>query len=173
MVCPDRRTVLMGDEMRPTAVRSCSSPTGWLTCPGTLYVAKWTQTSGTGPGAGTLRWIELGHATSAEIEAMADSLTARHHGREDPPIRAMRLHQASRSNGKSNFDSAVPEWKKAAYFSDPLRHAGQRVMTGFTWKETTDALDKVAYVAMSYIYKTTDGPTESGPGPGGPAPCMR
>ena len=34
---------------------------------GTLYVGKWTQTSGEGAGAGDISWIKLGHATSDEI----------------------------------------------------------------------------------------------------------
>jgi secreted PhoX family phosphatase len=130
---------------------------------GTLYVAKWTQTSGTGPGAGTLGWIELGHATSAEIEAMADSLTAADimEVKTSDPGDATFTRIAF--NGRSNWVKLKPGMEKAAAFLETHRYAALVGGTmGFTkWEGTTvDARDKVAYIAMSYIYKTmTDGST--------------
>ena len=80
-------------------------------------------------------------------------------------------------NGKSNWVKLMPEMEKAAAFRDPpLRPRWSAAMMGFTkWEGTTvDARDKVAYVAMSYIYKTmTDGSTDIRSRARWPAPCMR
>jgi len=40
---------------------------------GTLYAAKWNQTSSVGGGSANLKWIKLGHATDSEIKAIVDS----------------------------------------------------------------------------------------------------
>ncbi len=53
---------------------------------GTLYVAKWTQTSAANGGAADISWISLGHATNAEIKAHLDAKTtfAQIFNTEDP-----------------------------------------------------------------------------------------
>jgi uncharacterized protein len=163
-VCPDERTVLMGDDATNGGAFMFIADRKRDLSAGTLYVAKWTQTSGTGPGAGTLRWIELGHATSAEIEAMASTLTAA----DIMDVRTSDPADASFTkiaySGKSNWVRLKPGMEKAAAFLETHRYAALvGASMGFTkWEGTTiDAKGKVAYVAMSYIYKTmTDGTTD-------------
>ena len=163
-VCPDERTVLMGDDATNAGAFMFVADRPRDLSSGTLYVAKWTQTSGSGPGAGTLRWIELGHATSAEVEAMASSLTAA----DIMDVRTADPTDASftkiRFNGTNNWVRVKQGMEKAAAFLETHRYAALAgASMGFTkWEGTTlDAKDKVAYVAMSYIYKSmTDGTTD-------------
>jgi secreted PhoX family phosphatase len=163
-VCPDQRTVLMGDDATNGGAFMFVADKAADLSAGTLYVAKWTQTSGTGPGAGTLRWIELGHATSAEIEAMANTLRASDImdvAKTDPLDNS---YTAIRYNGTTNWVRLKPGMEKAAAFLETHRYAALvGGSLGFTkWEGTTlNAKDKVAYVAMSYIYKSmVDGTTD-------------
>lgn len=162
-VCPDRRTVLMGDDATNGGAFMFIADRPADLSAGTLYVAQWTQTSGTGPGRGTLRWIELGHATSAEIEALASTLNAADImdvAKSDP---ADPSYTKIRYAGADNWVRVKPGMEKAAAFLETHRYAALMGGTlGFTkWEGTTvDPAGKVAYVAMSYIYKSmTDGTT--------------
>jgi hypothetical protein len=163
-VCPDQRTVLMGDDFTNAGAFMFVADRAADLSSGTLYVAKWTQTSGTGPGAGTLKWIELGHATSDEIETLANVLTA-------SDIMDVKTSDPSDSSytkiyysGKLNWIKIRPGMEKAAAFLETHRYAAYvGGSLGFTkWEGTTvNAKDKIAYVAMSYIYKSmTDGSTD-------------
>jgi len=69
-VAPDERTVLMGDDATNGGAFMFIADRARDLSSGTLYVGKWNQTSGTGPGSATLSWIPLGHATSDEIRAL-------------------------------------------------------------------------------------------------------
>jgi len=76
-VMPDNRTVLMGDDYTNGGVFMFIADVAGDLSAGTLYVAKMTQTSvaqSTDGGAFTITWIKLGNATSAEIEALANTL---------------------------------------------------------------------------------------------------
>lgn len=165
-VMPDERTVLMGDDYTNGGLFVFVADTAKDLSAGTLYVAKWTQTSGVSAGAGTLTWIKLGHATSTEIKAMADTLTAADImdvKTVDPIIAdptATGYTQIAYSGG-SNWVKLMPGMEKAAAFLETHRYAA--LVGGsleFTKMEgtTVNAKDKVAYSAMSYVYKSmTDG----------------
>ncbi|MDE2145843.1 MAG: DUF839 domain-containing protein [Burkholderiales bacterium] len=162
-VCPDRRTVLMGDDATNGGAFLFVADRPADLSSGTLYVAQWTQTSGQGPGAGRLRWIELGHASSAEIEALASSLKAADIldvARTDPQDPS---YTRIPYGGTTQWVRLKPGMERAAAFLETHRYAALMGGTlGFTkWEGTTlNARDKVAYVAMSYIYKSmTDGST--------------
>ncbi|MFM2112097.1 MAG: hypothetical protein RLZZ271_757, partial [Pseudomonadota bacterium] len=71
-VMPDERTVIMGDDWTNGGAFMFVADIARDLSAGTLYVAKWNQTSGIGPGSATLSWIKLGHASSAEIRAMVN-----------------------------------------------------------------------------------------------------
>jgi secreted PhoX family phosphatase len=163
-VCPDQRTVLMGDDAtNGGAFMLIADKAGDLSS-GTLYVGQatqTTQTSATGPGAFTLKWIKLGSATSAEIEQLAKGTK---------PADIMDLATADPTDtsytkigysGKSNWVRLKPGMDKATAFLETHRYAAFKGGTlAFTkWEGTTvDAKNKVAYVAMSYIQTTmTDG----------------
>ena len=156
-VCPDQRTVLMGDDATNGGAFMFVADRPADLSSGTLYVAKWTQTSGVGPGAGKLSWIELGHATSDEIEALADTLSIA----DIMDVMTTDPGDASFTkiaySGTTNWVRVKPGMEKAAAFLETHRYAALvGGSMGFTkWEGTTvNAADKVAYIAMSYIYKT-------------------
>jgi len=163
-VCPDERTVLMGDDATNGGAFMFVADKATDLSAGTLYVAKWTQTSGVGPGAGTLRWIELGHATSDEIKALADTLSV------SDIMDIATVDPLDASYTKIRFNNAT-QWvrvkagmEKAATFLETHRYAALKGGSlGFTkWEGTTvNAKDKIAYVAMSQVVKSmVDGTTD-------------
>lgn len=68
-VLPDERTVLLAEDNTnsPLALFVADRPRDLSA--GTLYAARWRQTSGEGAGTAELDWIDLGHATNAGIGA--------------------------------------------------------------------------------------------------------
>ncbi len=153
-VMPDQRTALMGDDATNGGLFMFVADTKADLSAGTLYVAKWTQTSGTGPGAGKLSWINLGHATSAEIKALADQLVA-------SDIMDVRVKDPSdvsftpiRFAGAANWVKLQSGREKAAAFLETHRYAAMQGGTmAFTKMEgtTVNAKDKIAYSAMSRV----------------------
>ena len=163
-VMPDERTVLMGDDATSGGLFMFVADRKRDLSAGTLYVAKWTQTSSVGPGAGDISWIKLGHATSDEIKALADTLTAA----DILDVKTGDPSDASYTkiafNGKFQWVKFMPGMEKAAAFLETHRYAACKgASMGFTKMEgtTVNARDKRAYSAMSYIYKTmTDGTSD-------------
>ncbi len=160
-VCPDQRTVLMGDDATNGGAFMFVADRAADLSSGTLYVARATQTSVTGPGSFTLKWIKLGQATSAEIEQLAktlkpsDIMDVKTTDPQDPSYTKIRF------SGKDNWVKLMPGMEKAAAVLETQRYAALVGGTlAFTkWEGTTvNAKDKVAYVAMSYIQASmTDG----------------
>jgi hypothetical protein len=154
-VAPDQRTVLMGDDStNGGAFMFIADMAGDLSA-GTLYVAKWNQTSGTGPGAATLTWIKLGHATSAEIKALVDGgITAAQIMDVKKTDPADASYTKIPYQGSFNWVKLMPGMDKAAAFLETHRYAALKGGSlGFTkWEGTTiNAADKIAYIAMSRI----------------------
>jgi hypothetical protein len=121
---------------------------------GTLYAAKWAQKSAANGGSADLSWIKLGHASSAEILALADALKAA----DIVDARTVNPSDASYTkipySGKTNWVKFVPGKEKAAAFLETHRYAAFKgASLGFTKMEgtTVNIKDKVAYSAMSYI----------------------
>ncbi len=164
-VMPDERTVLMGDDTTNGGMFMFVADRQRDLSAGTLYVAKWTQTSGSGPGAGNLSWIKLGHATSAEIKAVVDSGVRASDimdvATSDPGDAS---YSKIRYNGKDNWVRVVSGMEKAAAFLETHRYAalvGGSMAFSKMEGTTVNAADKRAYSAMSYIYKSmTDGTTD-------------
>jgi len=153
-VMPDQRTVLMGDDYTNGGMFMFVADKAAHLNAGILYVAKWTQTSGVGTGSATLSWIKLGHATSKEIEAMANTLKPT----DIMEVKTKDPMDASFTKipyaGKTNWVKLKPGMEKAAAFLETHRYAAlMGASMGFTKMEgvTLNAKDKVAYVAMSYI----------------------
>lgn len=153
-VMPDQRTALMGDDATNGGLFLFVADRPADLSSGTLYVARWTQTSGVGPGAGTLGWIRLGHATSGEIEEMADQLTVQ----DIMDVRVTDPRDATytrvRFDGKDNWVKVQPGRRQAAAFLETHRYAALVGGTlAFTKMEgtTVNARDKIAYTAMSHI----------------------
>ena len=157
-VMPDNKTVLMGDDYTGGAMFMFIATTAGDLSSGTLYGAKVTQTASTNGGTFTLAWINLGSATSAEIEALADSL-------RPSDILDVRFTDPSDSAfTKMALDGLGYQWvkvltnkTKAAAFLETHRYAAIAGVTmEFTKLEgvTVNAKDKLAYLAVSRIETT-------------------
>jgi len=163
-VMPDQRTVLMGDDTTNGGLFMFIADKKAHLSAGTLYVAKWTQTSSVGPGSARLAWIRLGHATSKEIAALANTLkpTDIMEVRTEDPKDSGFVH--IRHAGKDNWVKLVAGMEKAAAFLETHRYASLvGGSLGFTKMEgtTVNAKDKIAYSAMSYIQASmVDGSTD-------------
>ena len=155
-VMPDQRTVLMGDDATNGGLFLFIADKPADLSAGTLYVARWIQTSSTGPGTAILKWIKLGHARSREIESLIDSnrLTAA----DIMDIKTSDPNDNSYTripfSGTYNWVRLKPNMEKAAAFLETHRYAALKGGSlGFTKMEgtTVNPGDKIAYSAMSYI----------------------
>lgn len=71
-VMPDNRTAYYGDDGTNVGLFMYVADAEKDLSAGTLYAAKWTQTSADNGGAADITWIKLGHATDAEVKALID-----------------------------------------------------------------------------------------------------
>jgi secreted PhoX family phosphatase len=155
-VCPDNRTVLMGDDGTDTGLFMFIADTEKDLRSGSLYVAKWTQTSATAGGAATLSWIKLGSSSSDYVRALADTLKA------SDIVTVTKVDPVDASYTKIAFNGTT-EWvkfavgkEKAAAFLETHRYAAALGGTLEFSKMEGVALnrkDKVAYIAMSRVEK--------------------
>nr|WP_316640220.1 alkaline phosphatase PhoX [uncultured Roseateles sp.] len=155
-VMPDNRTALMGDDYTNGGLFMFVADKEKDLSAGTLYVAKVGAGFSLDPAAAgaPLTWINLGHATSAEIEALADSLK---------PTDIMTVASADPSDasytkmfldGKASWAKLKPGMEKAAAFLETHRYANLKgASMGFTKMEgtTVNIKDKVAYSALQNI----------------------
>lgn len=154
-VMPDERTVLMGDDATNGGLFMFIADRARDLSSGTLYVAKWNQTSGTGPGSATLSSIKLGSAGSAEIRALVASgikFTDIFDLKTADPLDSS--YSKIPYSGKFNWVKLKPGMEKAAAFLETHRYAAlMGGSLGFTKMEgtTVNARDKIAYSAMSRI----------------------
>ncbi len=154
-VMPDNRTILMGDDWTNGGLFMFVADKEKDLSAGTLYVARWTQTIGIMAGEGNISWINLGHATSAEIEALINGgiqPTDIMDVKTADPLDASytKIHYS----GKFNWIKIKPGMEKAAAFLETHRYAAfVGASMCFTKMEgtTLNAKDKKAYSAMSRI----------------------
>jgi hypothetical protein len=132
---------------------------------GTLYAAKWNQTSAAGAtdgGAATLTWIKLGHATEAEAKTWAESLTFEDifdyitpeqvaNGAGTAGYTAIKAGHSGveylRLKSGMEGAAAVLEVRRLAALKGATTEFNK--MEGIAINEK----DKIAYMAMSYIDK--------------------
>lgn len=156
-VCPDNRTVFMGDDGTDTGLFMFIADTAKDLSSGTLYAAKWAQTSAAAGGAGTLTWIKLGSATSAEVKALADTkVCADIMTVTRTDMSADSSYTKISYNGVTEWVKLVPGMEKAAAFLETHRYASLRgASLEFTKMEgvTLNRKDKLAYLAMSRLEK--------------------
>ena len=156
-VCPDNKTVLMGDDGANTGLFMFIADKEKDLSAGTLYVAKWTQTSATAGGAATLGWFKLGHATSDYVKGLADSLVASDIVDVQTADPADDAYTEIAFNGKKEWVKFVAGKEIAAAFLETHRYAAFLGATLEFSKMEGVALnrkDKLAYVAMSRIEKS-------------------
>lgn len=152
-VMPDNRTVLMGDDATNSGLFMFIADVEKDLSAGTLYVAKVGAGFSIDPAAAgaKLSWINLGHATSAEIENLANTVK---------PADIMSVSKTDPldstytkiwTGGKANWIKIKPGMEKAAAFLETHRYAylaGGSM--GFTKMEgtTLNIKDKIAYSAL-------------------------
>lgn len=155
-VMPDNRTVLMGDDATNSGLFMFVADNEKDLSAGTLYVAKVGAGFSIDPSAAgaDLKWIKLGHATSAEVEAMAKS-------NRPQDVIDVKWADPVDARYKKIFAGGVAQWvrimdgkEKAAAFLETHRYAylaGGSM--GFTKMEgtTVNIKDKIAYSALQNI----------------------
>ncbi|RYX98185.1 MAG: DUF839 domain-containing protein [Comamonadaceae bacterium] len=155
-VMPDNRTVLMGDDATNSGLFVFVADREKDLSSGTLYVGKLGSGFSIDPQAAgaNISWIKLGHASSAEIEKLADSLK---------PADIMDVLKADPKdasytqifyNGAPNWIRIKPGMEKAAAFLETHRYAYlMGGSMGFSKMEgtTVNIKDKIAYSALQNI----------------------
>jgi secreted PhoX family phosphatase len=152
-VMPDRRTVLMGDDYTGGGIFMFIADREEDLSSGTLYVSGGEVKD----GQMTMKWVRLGHATSAEIEALANRVSATDIF-EVSETKPSTPGFVEVPNGKgTHWLKVQPGMEKAAAFLETHRYAA--MMGGvmeFTKFEgvTVNVKDKTAYLAISSIKST-------------------
>ncbi|QIL90852.1 DUF839 domain-containing protein [Microbulbifer sp. SH-1] len=161
-VMPDSKTVYMTDDGTNVGLYMFIADTAGDLSAGTVYAAKWNQTSAEGLGAADLEWVSLGHASNDEISAAV-------HGSEGVP--AVTFNDifdvdaegcvATATNGNEECLSLKPGMEKIASRLETRRYAALMGATTEFRKEegvTFDPDGSKLYVAMSEVGKgMTDG----------------
>ena len=152
-VMPDSRTLLMGDDATNGGLFLFVADRERDLSAGTLYVAKVGAGFAADPGAppAPLSWIRLGHASSDDIETLADTLKPSDImdvSRTDPNDPS---YSRIWYGGLANWVRLKPGMEKAAAFLETHRYAAlMGGSMGFTKMEgtTLNVKDKVAYSAL-------------------------
>lgn len=155
-VMPDNRTALMGDDYTNSGLFLFVADKEKNLSAGTLYVAKLGEGFSINPAdaGGRLSWVKLGHATSAEIERLADTL------KPSDIMTVLKADPGDASfskifyNGVANWVKLKPGMEKAAAFLETHRYAYlMGGSMGFSKMEgtTVNIKDKVAYSALQNI----------------------
>ena len=154
-VQPDQKTAYMGDDGAYTGLFMFVADKPKDLSAGTLYAAKWTQTSADNGGSASLSWIRLGHASDAEIEALIDGgikfsqiFEVANSDPGDPSFKKVRTYMGT------EWLKLKPGMEKAAAFLETRRYAALLgATTEFSKMEgvTHNAKDKKAYAVISRI----------------------
>ena len=155
-VMPDQRTALMGDDYTNGGLFMFVADTAKDLSAGTLYVAKVGAGFSIDPAAAgaPLSWIKLGHATSAEIEALANTLKPTDIMDVSTTDPADTTYTKIFVDGKANWVRVKAGMEKAAAFLETHRYANlMGASMAFTKLEgtTVNAKDKIAYSALQNI----------------------
>lgn len=159
-VAPDGRTVFFGDDGANTMLFLYVADKAQDLSAGTLYAAKWVQTSADNGGSADLEWIRLGHATDAEIKAYVDQ------GLKFSDLFETASQDTAGFTKIKTYPSGKVEWLKvkpgmetAAAFLESRRYGAILGATSeFNKMEgvTVNSKDKKVYIAMSYLEKTME-----------------
>ncbi|HEY2421059.1 MAG TPA: alkaline phosphatase PhoX [Neobacillus sp.] len=156
-VMPDNRTAYFGDDGGYTASFMYVADKEKDLSAGTLYAAKWNQTSDVNGGSANLEWINLGHATDNEIRAIIDNGT-KFSDIFDTATVATPGYTAIKSYPSTTIEylKVKPGMEKAAAFLESRRYAAIKgATTEFNKMEgiAYNAKDNKVYMAMSDISK--------------------
>lgn len=160
-VMPDQKTAYMGDDGAYTGLFMFIADTAADLSAGTLYAAKWTQTSATDVGNADISWVKLGHATDAEIATLIAT-----GGAGGTPITFADIFTTSatpaagfthiHTNNGHEYLQLNAGMEQAAAFLETRRYAALLgATTEFNKMEgvTINEADKKLYIAISYLQK--------------------
>ncbi|MFZ3220503.1 MAG: alkaline phosphatase PhoX [Rhodoferax sp.] len=153
---PDNRTAIMGDDATNGGFFMFVADKEKTLSAGTLYVAKLGEGFSINPqdAGAKLSWIRLGHATSDEIEKLANTL------KPSDIMTVLKVDPNDASftkifhGGVANWVKVKPGMEKAAAFLETHRYAYlMGGSMGFSKMEgtTVNIKDKVAYSALQNI----------------------
>lgn len=161
-VLPDGRTAYYGDDGRNVAMFMFVADNKNDLSSGSIYAAKWSQTSvaGTDGGSANLSWIKLGHNNSANVKMYADKYTFNDifeaKTEEETGGKTPNGFKAVKVGHKYGVEylKLKPGMRKVAAALEPRRLAAYlgattefNKMEGVTFNEA----DKKLYMAISYI----------------------
>jgi hypothetical protein len=159
-VMADGKTAYFGDDGTNVFIHMFIADKAGDLSSGTLYAAKWTQTSADAGGKGNLTWVKLGSGKDAEIKALAD--TATFNGIFDAVAPAADKTCAAgytKIRAGSTADECLKVnagQEKAAAFLETRRYAALLgATTEFNKMEgiAVNDKDKKLYMAISYLDK--------------------
>ena len=161
-VAPDNRTAYFGDDGSYTMSFMYVADKANDLSAGTLYAAKWNQTSDQNGGAADIEWIKLGHATDAEVKKLAENTkfsdifettTDAAYGQANG---FKEIKTNSNGGGKTEWLKVKPGMEKAAAFLESRRYGAILGATSEFNKMETLTLNKAdnkVYMTMSYVEK--------------------
>ncbi|HYK73864.1 MAG TPA: alkaline phosphatase PhoX [Pseudoneobacillus sp.] len=163
-VMKDNRTVFFGDDGGNTMMFMYVADKAADLSSGNLYAARFNQTGTENGGSGDLQWINLGHATDAEIKQIIDKGTKfsdifEISGKPAEGFTAIKQF----SYGKTEYLKVKKGMEKAAAFLESRRYAAILGATSeFNKMEgmTVNNADKKVYVAMSDVSKSMEKDTK-------------
>lgn len=162
LVLPDRRTAYFGDDGDNVGLFLYVADRAEDLSAGTLYAARWHQTSAERGGAAALSWLRLGHATDAEVRAHIDAGTTFRDifdittPERTPDWQAQGYRPVRAGQSTTEYLRLRPGMAQAAAFLETRRYAGYLgATTEFNKMEgvAVDPRDRVLYLAMSYVDK--------------------
>jgi secreted PhoX family phosphatase len=157
-VMPDRKTAYISDDGTNTGLFMFVADREGDLSSGTLYAAKWMQTSDQGAGAADLDWVDLGHADDATVRSAIEAgtkfsdifETAEMAGDGSCPIGYL----ASNAEARAECLMVKPGMETVASRLETRRYASMlgattefRKMEGITYNPERHAL----YLAMSEV----------------------
>ncbi|HZF70671.1 PhoX family protein [Sulfuricurvum sp.] len=156
-VMPDNKTVYFGDDGDYTMLFMYVADTAGNLSAGTLYAAKWNQTSSSTDRAvkANLTWIKLGHATDAAVKALIDNKT-KFSDIFDTAGAATAGFTKIKTYKGTEYLKVKSGMEFAAAFLESRRYGALLGATSeFNKMEgvTVNAKDKKVYVAISYMEK--------------------
>ncbi|WP_235550057.1 alkaline phosphatase PhoX [Paenibacillus sp. Soil724D2] len=164
-VAPDMKTVFFGDDGGNTMLFLYVADKAKDLSAGTLYTAKWIQTSDENGGSANLQWIPLGHATDAEVKSYVDKgLKFSDIFETADKDTAGFTKIKSYPSGKVEWLKVKPGMEKAAAFLESRRYGAVVGATAeFNKMEgvAVNAKDNKVYVAMSYVEKSMEKDTKA------------
>ncbi|HRD48247.1 MAG TPA: DUF839 domain-containing protein [Candidatus Contendobacter sp.] len=154
-VMPDNRTAYQGDDGTYTVLTMFVADKAGDLSLGTLYAAKWDQTSDQNGGAANLTWIKLGSATDAELDKMVNTDNIKFSDifeSSDKEVAGFVKVVAGHEKAKTEWLRLKPGMEKAAAFLETRRYAGYLgATTEFEKMEgvTLNTADRKAYIALT------------------------